>query len=135
MEKPIIFFDGECPLCHRAVRTILSRDRKKVFLFAPLQGTTAKASIAPLIQKHPSLDTLVLMEKSSPSEPKFFIEGRAILRIFWLLGGIYRGIGWLSFLPSGVFDFFYRWVAKRRYRLFRGAKKLTGEELRGRLLP
>ena len=44
----IIFYDGDCALCHRMVQFILARDSKFLFSFAPLQGeTAAKANSRP----------------------------------------------------------------------------------------
>ncbi len=110
----IIFYDGMCPLCNRAVRSILAADAKKQFYFAPLEGTTAADKLKNLRLKHPDLDTLVLYIDSN----KILMEGRAVLRILWLLGGKYALIGWLSFLPSFLFDALYRLVARYRFRLF-----------------
>ena len=34
----IVLFDGVCNLCNSSVQFIIKRDKKKQFLFAPLQG-------------------------------------------------------------------------------------------------
>ncbi|MCB1033734.1 MAG: DUF393 domain-containing protein, partial [Acidobacteria bacterium] len=36
----ILFYDGNCGLCHGAVRFALRHDRKGCLTFAPLQGET-----------------------------------------------------------------------------------------------
>jgi predicted DCC family thiol-disulfide oxidoreductase YuxK len=118
----VIFYDGECPLCHRAVRFVLAADRKKVFYFAPLKGETAEEKLAGLRLKDPDLDTLVLLQNYQTEHEKTYIEGRGALRVLWLLGGKYALIGWLSFLPSFLFDRIYRLVSRNRFRLF--SKKL-----------
>ena len=41
-DKYIIFFDAQCNLCDRFINFIFKRDLKRRFLYAPLQGTTAK---------------------------------------------------------------------------------------------
>jgi predicted DCC family thiol-disulfide oxidoreductase YuxK len=117
-KKHLIFFDGDCPLCHRAIRYVIAQDRKKIFYFSPLQGKTAEREIGDFNQKNPELDTLILLENYESSEKKLFVEGRAILKIFWHLGGAHAFLGLLSFLPSSLFDAFYRFIAKRRYGLF-----------------
>ena len=40
---PILFYDGECALCHRAVRGLIRWERKGhcILQFAPFNGTTA----------------------------------------------------------------------------------------------
>lgn len=129
MNYKIIFYDGDCPLCNRAVRFILREDRQKQFHFAPLNGQTAEKELKDLRLKHPSLDTLVLLEKG-----KKWIEGKAALRILWLIGGKWALIGWLSFLPSPLFDFFYRIIARNRYKLFSGFKPID-TNVKDRFLP
>jgi predicted DCC family thiol-disulfide oxidoreductase YuxK len=117
-EKHLIFFDGECPLCHRAVRYVIHHDKKEIFYFAPLQGKTAKNEIGDFKKKDPELDTIILLENYQSMKQKIFIEGRAALRIFWHLGKFHAVLGVLSFLPSDLFDAFYRFIARRRYGLF-----------------
>ena len=48
LQKPNIFFDGVCAMCNTFVNLALRIDRKQLFLFAPLQGTTAKELLPPL---------------------------------------------------------------------------------------
>ncbi|MFC2049126.1 thiol-disulfide oxidoreductase DCC family protein, partial [Chlamydiota bacterium] len=101
--KHVIFYDGECPLCNRAVRFILSVDREEKFYFAPLNGKTAEQKLAHFFLKNPELDTLVLLQNYETAHEKLMIEGKGALRILWLLGGTYALLGLLSFLPSFLF--------------------------------
>ncbi len=113
----IIFYDGECPLCNRAVRFVLKADRKALFKFAPLGGATAATKLSHLEVKR---STLVLLQNNG----KLLIEGKAVLRIMWLLGGFYSFLGWLSFLPTLPFDLAYRFIAKHRHTYFHTCQKL-----------
>lgn len=126
----IVFFDGKCPLCHRAVRFIAAEDKKRIFYFAPLRGTTAKRVLADFNLKNPTLDTMVLSENE-----KFYIEARAVLRTLWLLDGKWKWIGWLFFLPSPLFDILYRVVARNRYRWFSSKTPFDVQSVQERLLP
>ncbi len=117
----IVFYDGTCPLCNRAVRFLLAVDKKRVFYYAPLEGETAADKLKNLRSKHPNLDTLVLYQ----DENRISIEGKAVFRIFWLLGGKYALIGWLSFLPSFLFDLIYRFIACYRFKLFSKKTPIT----------
>lgn len=110
----IIFYDGTCPLCNRAVRFLLAADKKQQFYYAPLEGETAAEKLKDFRSKRPDLDTLVLYQNAE----HILIEGRAILRILWHMGGLYAWIGWLSFLPTFPFDWAYRLIAFNRFRLF-----------------
>ena len=123
--KHVIFYDGQCPLCNRAVRFILSVDRDKKFYFAPLKGQTAEKKLANFFLKNSELDTLVLLQNYETRNEKLMIEGKGALRVLWLLGGKYTLLGWLSFLPSFLFDPFYRLVARNRFRLFHGRGPFT----------
>lgn len=115
--RHLVFFDGECPLCNRSVRTISAVDRKKVFYFAPLQGKTAHQKLPPSLLK--KMGTLILIQDEGSHQERQWVEGKAVLRIGWLLGGKYALLGWLSFLPSFLFDVVYRAVAKNRHRFFK----------------
>jgi len=118
----IIFYDGTCPLCNRAVRFILAADKKEQFYFAPLEGETAANKLKKIY------NTLVLYK-----DPEHILtEGKAVLRICWLIGGKYALIGWLSFLPAFLFNLIYRVIAKYRFRLF--SKKASIEKT-DRFLP
>lgn len=116
----LVFFDEPCPLCNRAVRFILKHDTKKHFYFAPLGGQTAKK------KQVDETNTLVLLH-----DEKKVTQGKAVLRICWLLGGKYRLLGWLSYLPSEPFDFIYRFIAKFRSRICKISTEFSFE---GRLL-
>lgn len=116
MDQHLILFDGECALCHRAVRHIHGIDRDRNFIFAPLGGKTASEFLvgphAPLLQAN----TLVLIENYRSPHPKFWIRSKAILRIYWLVGHGWKWLGILSFLPGFLGDLCYRWFASHRHR-------------------
>ncbi|MFN0064615.1 MAG: thiol-disulfide oxidoreductase DCC family protein [Chlamydiales bacterium] len=116
IENKIIFFEGECPLCHRAVLFILKRDRKKLFLFAPLGGKTALEKLPRPIPQ----ETLILLDGG-----KIYSEGKAIAKICWRLGGVYR---LFAYFPSWI----YRRIAKHRHHLFQDELPLLPSD---RLLP
>lgn len=118
MLKHLIFYDGTCPLCNHAVRFVLAADKEKKFLFAPLKGVTATKEISSLHLRNPNLDTFVLLQAYGTDHEKTLIEGRAALRVLWLLGGFYAWVGLLSFLPSFLFDAVYRLIARYRFKLF-----------------
>lgn len=43
--KKLILFDGVCNLCNSSVLFVIKRDKKDVFMFAPLQGETGQLII------------------------------------------------------------------------------------------
>ncbi|MCZ0932134.1 MAG: DCC1-like thiol-disulfide oxidoreductase family protein [Oligoflexia bacterium] len=114
-DKNIIFFDGVCELCDWFVNFVFKRDSKRQFLYASLQGETAKAYLQPAdIQ---GLKSII-----------FFNQG-AILKESCALKAIMKKLyprlaPLLSLFPSFIFNIFYRFIAKRRYAFF--GKKETG---------
>src|SRR5690348_12340140 len=113
--KHLVFYDGHCGFCDSIVQLLLKLDAKKLFVFAPLQGKTAKIFLNP----PPAEDSLVLVEDYKGVNPRHYLLGKGALRILWLLGGGWSIIGILSFLPAILYDWIYRIIAKNRLRLFR----------------
>ncbi len=114
----LIFYDGECGLCNHLVEFLLKIDKKELFVFAPLQGETAAELLKDLPQKFKDLDTLILVKNYKSAQKQFYVQGEAVLMIAWELGGWWRLLGWMHYLPSGLFDWIYRLVARNRARFF-----------------
>lgn len=114
MGKHLVFYDGECGLCDKAVQFILQHDKKAVFDFAPLQGETAREWLNP----PPKEDTVVLIEDYKYKGRKY-IQSQAAFRSLWLLGGGWTVPGLLSYLPPVLFDWGYELMARNRKSLFK----------------
>lgn len=114
----LVFYDGSCGLCDHIVQFLLERDQKRLFLFAPLQGKTAAEVLKNLPPEYLGEDSLVLVENYQESDERFYVLGKGALRILWLLGGGWMLLGWISFLPSFLYDWAYRLVARNRQRFF-----------------
>lgn len=114
--KHLIFFDDACPLCWRSINKIFTLDHGKVFQFLPLKDPRTKTILKSRWHGLKNANTLILLENNSSGEGKIWIRGRAVMRILWLLGGWWKLLGWLAFIPFGV-DTLYDWVAERRHRL------------------
>ncbi len=120
--SPILFYDGDCGLCNMAVRFVLFRDRKHKFYFASLKSITAHKLLSDWQRSHASVDSIILYENED--DGKGIVEvisyARAIFRICWLLGGLWKIPGLLSFLPDWFlvpYNFLYKLFAKNRKRL------------------
>lgn len=118
MREHLIFFDGDCALCHRAVLQILKEDTKQIFVFAPLEGETAKEILIGPNARYAREDSLILVESFRSDRRRFWVRSKAVFRIYWLMGS--RWIGWMCYLPAWMSDWAYRWVAKHRHRLHFG---------------
>src|SRR3989344_5258445 len=99
MHEHIIFFDSECPFCHRSVRHILEIDVDRHFLFAPLAGETAKDILIGPQESLKEAQSLVLVENYASTDREFYVRSRAIFRIYWLVKHGWGIVGIFSFLP------------------------------------
>jgi len=116
MGEHLVFFDGECPMCHRAVRHIIEIDKDKIFIFAPLGGETAKNVLTGPQAPLKKANSLVLVENYDSTSRDFYIRSKAVLRIYWLVGNGWGLVGILNFLPGVIGDFFYCYLASHRHQ-------------------
>lgn len=116
MYENLIFFDGDCPFCHRAVRSIIEIDVNRHFLFAPLNGETADDILVGPQAGLRKMNSLVLVEDYQSTERRFWVRSKAILRTYWLVGNGWGLIGIFSFLPTFLGDLVYRWLAEHRHQ-------------------
>ena len=117
--KHLLFFDGTCGLCDRVVQYVIKHDKKKLFCFAPLQGTTAQQLLKDLPLEMKNIDSLILFENFQQTSKRVHIQSQGALRLCWLVGGWLSLFGLLSFLPSKLFNGIYALVAKNRHRFFK----------------
>ena len=108
--KGIVFFDGECGLCQSCVRFIIKNDTKKLFLFAPLQGLTAKEKLGSLPQQ---IDSVIYIDHFHT-----YTKSTAALKIVMALGGKWKIVGILMLIPPLIRDYVYDGIAKRRKKWF-----------------
>jgi predicted DCC family thiol-disulfide oxidoreductase YuxK len=111
----ILFYDGHCALCHRAVKFVLRHDRSgKAFRFAPLQGVTFQSRVP--AGARPGLpDSIVVLTEDGA----LLVRSNAFLHILRRLGGGWRILaGLLAVIPRPLRDVIYRFIARIRYRVF-----------------
>ncbi|HKV05191.1 MAG TPA: DCC1-like thiol-disulfide oxidoreductase family protein [Candidatus Acidoferrales bacterium] len=111
----LLFYDGHCALCHRAVRFVLKHDRTgKAFRFAPLQGATFTLQVPPG-QRANLPDSVVVLTRGG----KLLVRSNAFLHIFRRLGGGWKILaGVLAVIPRPLRDAVYNFIARIRYRVF-----------------
>lgn len=110
----ILFYDGECGLCHTAVRFVLRFDRGGIFCFAPLQGSTY-ASLLSSAQRAAMPDSIVLRDAAGGVTTR----AAAVLQILRRLGGCWSTLARLAaLLPLPWLDRLYDAVARHRRRWF-----------------
>tara|TARA_B100002019_G_scaffold145213_1_gene125224 strand:+ start:233 stop:610 length:378 start_codon:yes stop_codon:yes gene_type:complete len=100
----VIYYDGECGLCHLAVRFILRVDSKSKFYFSPLSN---------LDNNLKNIDSIILKK-----ENKVFYEGQAIIMIFENIDNNWNYLAKvLKLIPINTLDTAYRWVSKNRAKV------------------
>lgn len=113
-EGPIIFFDGVCNLCNKSVRFVIKRDHNNLFYFAPLQSQVAKEVLGDHnFTKENMPDSIILLHQN-----QVYIASDAVIKIGELLGGVWKIGKAFKWIPRGVRDLLYQFVAKTRYAVF-----------------
>jgi predicted DCC family thiol-disulfide oxidoreductase YuxK len=109
----IIVFDAQCLLCSGWVKFILNRRGGKEIRFASMQGETGRQLLLDAGLQPDALQTLLVVDGG-----RSWQHTAAIMRILDTLGWPWKlaWIGWL--VPGPLRDSAYRWVARRRYRIF-----------------
>jgi predicted DCC family thiol-disulfide oxidoreductase YuxK len=112
--KEILFYDGHCGLCHRAVRFVLAQDRAAIFRFAPLDSEAFRATV-PESSRANLPDSIIVRT----ADGKLLARSDAMLYILERLGGKWRLLGvFARIIPTPLRDFLYDRIAGVRYRLF-----------------
>jgi predicted DCC family thiol-disulfide oxidoreductase YuxK len=126
-KQPILFFDGDCPLCNRVVTFILNHEKESKILFAALDT----ASTNELLRNHRSYkmdeDTVYFFDGE-----QLYSKSTAVLKLLAFLKGylFVLRLGWL--FPRGFRDKIYDEVAKRRRSLVKECRvdpRLAGRTL------
>ncbi|HJW34111.1 MAG TPA: DUF393 domain-containing protein [Holophagaceae bacterium] len=130
----LIYYDGECGLCHRAVAFLARRDRNgERFRFAPLRGTTFR-------QRVPEGLAAALPDSLALQTPDghLLIRSRAVAHALRQLGGLWGALGaLLGWIPRPLSDWGYNGVARIRRHLFKkpdNACPVLPRDLRDRFL-
>ncbi len=106
-----LFYDGDCGVCHWAVRWVVQHDRRAVFRYAPLTGPTFGALVA---LPAPLPDSLVVRTAAG----EVLVRSRAVIHILAQLGNGWHLLGQIFRLcPTPLADFFYDRFARVRHRL------------------
>ncbi len=129
----VVFYDGNCGLCHGFVRFLAVRDRRARLRFAALQGETFAAVKTEAPTKLDCIDSIVYLDEKQ----RLHIYSSAAIRAIAALGGGWRLALGAMLVPTPLRDWCYRMVARVRYRLFGRADacKIPLQQIRERFLP
>lgn len=110
-DKKIILFDGVCNLCNKTIQTIIKKDKKDIFRFAPLQSDIGLQIVNERGIDTESLDSMILIDPGVA----YYSKSEAAIEIAKHL----EGYGWLRYtkpVPKVLRDGIYDIVAGNRYK-------------------
>lgn len=136
---PVLFFDGNCGFCDRAIRFAMSRDVHGRLYAATLTGPTARHALAPFEAQLQGVDSTVLyFPPADGRSADVQLHSDAALSVLRLLGGVWGAVGLLGLIvPRWLRDAAYRAFARRRFRFFGQVEacQLWPPAWRARILP
>jgi predicted DCC family thiol-disulfide oxidoreductase YuxK len=105
-----LFYDGSCAFCGGAVRFLAKRVRTRDIRFAPMGGRTfARLALAEARKDLP--DSLLVLT----AQGRLLVRSEAVVHLLGRMGPAWRLLGVLiSWIPAGLRDRAYDWVAQRR---------------------
>ena len=106
---PVIFYDGVCALCNKAVRFILRNDKKQVYRYAALQSDSA----INLLGQSSDMKSFILY-----TDNKIYRQSAAVIHALSGLGGLWKCVLVLLLFPPFIRNGVYNLIATNRYRWF-----------------
>jgi predicted DCC family thiol-disulfide oxidoreductase YuxK/protein-S-isoprenylcysteine O-methyltransferase Ste14 len=134
-ERPIIFFDGNCGLCQRSVRTVIQLDAGETFRFAPLGGKTHKKLGLP---DDSGREARSFWLYEPDLVPRLSQEGPALLRVLGYLPALINVLAALQTIPGFglLVTVCYRQVSRHRQAICAWDPAIAKEiKIKGRMLP
>lgn len=128
----MVFFDGVCNLCNRAVRFVIQHDRKATVKFCSLQSDYAVKIFAHANGMVIKSDSVVFLKGDN-----FFVKSEAVLELFLQLGTPWRFLYVFKAIPRSWRDRLYDVIAKNRYRWFgkQDSCMVPSKDIENRFLP
>ena len=108
-----ILFDGVCNLCNGLVQFVIRRDPAGRFQFAALQSESGQALLKQHGLRTRDFDTFVYIRNGIAHT-----QSTAGLLVMLDLGGGWKLLYPLMFVPRFIRDAVYRVIAQNRYRVF-----------------
>ncbi|MCH9630940.1 MAG: hypothetical protein S4CHLAM37_09510 [Chlamydiia bacterium] len=130
-----VFYDSKCFFCQRCINFLIKIDKKEMFVFGALEGKAAKEILSPKIPNYQDLNTIILVVNFLQMKDRYFIRAKAVLKILWIVGGIWKVLGFFQFLPTAFLDWIYMGVANVRRKLYKTPLDPKTEERKHRFLP
>jgi predicted DCC family thiol-disulfide oxidoreductase YuxK len=114
LNKKIILFDGLCNLCDSAVQFVIQHDKKDVFRFVALQSELGQQILKHIGINPINIDSVILYEPGIA----YYYKSDAALQIAKNLGGFFHFGTFFRFIPIGISNKLYDYIAKNRYKWY-----------------
>ena len=111
-DRPVVVYDGDCPICSRSARLILRHDRRARFRLMAAGSVPGRALYAHYGLNLDDRPTMILLQ-----EGRAWLRSEAVLRIAAGLGGAFGLLTVLRLAPAGLRDRVYDVVARNRMRV------------------
>src|SRR5258707_7941734 len=108
----ILFYDGVCGLCDRAVQFVLRHDTKGRFRFAAVQSDYARPVLVRYGRDPRDLDTMYLLLSPGTPHEQLLAKSDAILAILRQLDGAWRLLAAARVLPRTLRDRAYDSISR-----------------------
>lgn len=109
----VLLYDGVCKFCNGSVNFIIKHEKKSSLKFSPLQSTLSKKLSKDLNFDVDQLNTLIFIHTG-----KVYTKSKAVFKVSSYLKFPWNALSILNFLPTKLTDFFYDFIAKKRYVFF-----------------
>ena len=118
MGSDLVLYDGDCGLCDRAVRFLLTRDRRARLRFASLQSDWARWALARRALPAAREDSMHVVADLGTSRERLLLRSGAALHLCGVLGFPWSLLRVFRLVPAPLRDLLYRFVARNRRRWF-----------------
>lgn len=109
----VILFDDQCNLCGSIIDSIRKRDTEELFQYVGLQSALGNSMVDIISQNHDVPDSIIYLKNNY-----IYTESDAVIEIGKDLGGAWKILAALNYIPETLRNAVYRFVARRRYLLF-----------------
>lgn len=111
--KKLILFDGVCNLCNSSVQFVIKKDKKNIYLFAPLQGIIGQQIIKVFNIDTKKTDSILLYTNN-----KLYSKSTAALKVAATLGFPTNILSVFIIIPTFIRNWVYDFIAKNRYKWY-----------------
>jgi predicted DCC family thiol-disulfide oxidoreductase YuxK len=112
-DKPVVLFDGVCNYCNGMVNFVIRQDKKKQFLFTPLQSEAGKRILQANNLTGQARDSFIIYDKG-----KIYQRSTAALKLYNKLPWYWKWTQAFWIVPKFLRDAIYDLIARNRYKWF-----------------